>query len=312
MKSNHSTFAIKGKLAAIIVLYFPDESLLDRLLNSLRDTVSDIFIIDNTPYDKLKWISINWFASKNHKVAYHPMGDNYGIAKAQNVGIELAIKDNCDHVIFFDQDSAASPEMVMRLLTEERALLANGVKIGSVGPVFVDKKTGECSKVVRYGNVFVNRISVSNDDLSPIQADYLIASGALIRVSVLQEVGLMRNDLFIDWVDIEWALRANNLGYHHFVIPKAVMSHSIGDDFVDIRVRKVNLHNDTRHYYIVRNACNLVLNPAMGRRFRTNIFLKIPSYVLFFSITSKSRFTSLKLLLRACYDGFSGKLGKAF
>ncbi|MDP2071933.1 glycosyltransferase family 2 protein [Methylotenera sp.] len=312
MKPNHFISTLDSKVAAVIVLYFPDEALLDRLLNSLRGAVSELFIIDNTPNDKLTWVSIDWFVSKNHHVVYHPLGDNYGIAKAQNVGIELAINNNCDHVILFDQDSAASQDMIVELLSEERALLVNGVKVGSVGPAFIDEKTGEYAKVIRYGNIFVNRISVSSNDVKPIQADYLIASGSLIRIAVLQEVGLMRDDLFIDWVDIEWALRAGNLGYLHFVIPKAVMLHSIGDDCVDIGVRKVNLHSDIRNYYIVRNACNLVLNSVMGRRFRTNIFLKIPTYVLFYSMTSKSRFASLKLLLRACVDGVSGRLGKAF
>jgi rhamnosyltransferase len=303
---------IDSKVAAVIVLYFPDEILLDRLLNSLRDTASNLFVIDNTPSDKLTWVSINWFTSRNHHIDYHALNNNYGIAKAQNLGIELAISHNCDHVILFDQDSAAPPEMIMKLLSEERALLANGVKVGSVGPAFIDEKTHEYAKVIRYGNVFVNRISVSSKDVKPIQADYLIASGSLIGVAVLQEVGLMRDDLFIDWVDIEWALRAGSLGYLHFVIPKLTMLHSIGDDYVDVGMRKVNLHSDIRKYYIVRNACNLVLNPVMGRRFRTNVILKIPAYVLFYSMTSKLHFASLKLLLRACADGFSGRLGKAF
>jgi rhamnosyltransferase len=312
MKSNHSISTLDSKIAAIVVLYLPDEALLDRLLNSLRGAVSELFIIDNTPNDKLTWVSIDWFVSKNHHVVYHPLGDNYGIAKAQNVGIELAINNNCDHVILLDQDSSASKDMISVLISAERELLANGVNVGSVGPVFIDEKTGERSKVIRYGNVLVNRISVSSNDVKPIQADYLIASGTLIRIAVLQKVGLMKDDLFIDWVDIEWALRAGNLGYLHFANPKAVMLHSVGDAYVNIGMRNINLHSDIRNYYIVRNACNLLLNSRMGRRFRTNVFFKIPAYVLFYSITSKSRFTSLKLLLRACADGFIGRLGKAF
>lgn len=312
MKPNNSILTVDRTVAAVIVLFFPDEALLERLFNSLRGMVSDVFVIDNTPNDKQAWVTLSWFESRNYKVTYHPLGDNYGIAKAQNVGVELAIKNNYDHVILFDQDSAASTEMIITLLSEEQMLLANGFKVGSVGPAFIDEKTGEYAKVIRHGNFFVNRISVSNNDAKPIQADYLIASGSLIRIAVLQEVGLMRDDLFIDWVDIEWALRAGNLGYQHFVIPKAVMLHSIGDNFVDIGVRKVNLHNDIRNYYIVRNACNLVLNSVMGSRFRTNVILKIPAFILVYSIKSKHKLMSLKLLLRACLDGFSGRLGKAF
>ena len=186
------------KIAAVIVLYFPDETLLNRLLNSLRDTVGELIVIDNTPVSSQAWVSKSWFISSNHNVHYHSLGDNYGIAKAQNIGIELAINYHCDHVILLDQDSCASENMIAKLLSEERELLACGVNVGSVGPVFIDEKTGERSKLIRHGNVFINRISVSSDDVKPIQTDYLIASGCLIRMTVLQQVGLMRDDLFID------------------------------------------------------------------------------------------------------------------
>lgn len=311
MNKNTSMTDKNSKIAAIVVLYFPDEMLLDRLINSIQSSVSCIIVVDNTPAEQFRWVSEEWFSCKHFNVIYMPLGDNYGIAKAQNLGIEKAVDNNCDHVILFDQDSAASAEMIIELLSEELALLARGLNVGAVGPAFIDEKTGEYAKVMRYGSLSLNRISINPHDDSPVQADTLIASGALIRVEVLKKVGLMREDLFIDGVDIEWALRAGNLGYQHFVIPKAVMLHSMGDGYVVVGNRKINLHNDTRHYYMVRNSCCLALSPMMGRKFRTNIFLRIPVYVLFYTITSKSRFSSLKLLLRACLDGFSGRLGKA-
>jgi rhamnosyltransferase len=313
MKNEINTHCVlDSKVAAIIVLYFPNEVLLDGLLNSLNNTLSHLIVIDNTPSNKQMNISLNWFKSKKYDVEYHSLGDNFGVAKAQNIGIKLAIDHKCDHVILFDQDSTASEGMIEKLLSEEQSLLAKGFNVGSVGPVFIDKKTREFAKVIRYGNIFTNRISVTDHDLNPIKADYLVSSGSLIRASVLRDVGVMFEDLFIDWVDIEWALRAGNLGYVHFVIPKAIMMHCIGDDFIDVGMRKVNLHSDVRHYYIVRNACHLLLNKMMGRRFRTNVFLKIPIYFLFFSLTSKSKIYSIKILLRALSDGFSGRLGKFF
>lgn len=312
MEPNYSISAIDSKIAAIVVLYLPDEALLDRLLNSLRGVVSDIFVIDNTPSDKVTWISVHWFLLKNHHVVYRWLGDNYGIAKAQNIGIKLAIDNSCDHVILFDQDSALSKGMVDKLLVEEQALLACGVNVGSVGPVFIDEKTGEYAKVIRSGLFFINRLRVKNNDVIPTQADYLIASGSLIRMAVLEEVGLMCESLFIDWVDIEWALRAGSLGYLHFVIPKAVMLHSIGDDYVNTGVRKINLHSDTRNYYIVRNACHLMFDSKIGNRWRINIALKIPLWVMFYTLTSESKFKSFKRLLRACFDGFTHRLGRYF
>jgi rhamnosyltransferase len=310
MKPKHSISATDSKIAAIVVLYLPDEALLNRLLNSLRGTVGDIYIVDNTPVIKNTWVSLNWFVTKNHNVAYHPLGDNYGIAKAQNVGIELAIQSGCDHIALFDQDSAIPKGMINELLLIEQKLLGDSVNVGAVGPMFIDEKTGNGSNVFRHGRFLFNKIQVAPEEKSPINADYLISSGSLIRVSVLKVVGLMREDLFIDWVDIEWGLRAARLGFSNFAVPNVTMFHSIGDRFVKVGKRTINVHNDIRNYYIVRNACHLLLDSKIDNRWRVNILLKIPIWVIFYTVTSESKFKSFKRLLRACLDGFSGTLGR--
>ncbi len=301
-----------NRVGAIIVLYFPNLSLLERLLNGLQNEVDEIFVIDNTPINAVDWLSSEWFLTKQYQVNYHPLGDNRGIGRAQNIGIELAISNQCSHVILFDQDSAIPPNMIKNLLIAEQLLLDKSVHLGSVGPLFLDEKTGDYSKAIRHGQLFTHKIDISPLDTNPVRADYLIASGSLMRTPILQTIGLMREDLFIDWVDIEWGLRANSLGYSHFIIPQAIMRHSIGDEFVSVGSRKINLHSDTRNYYIVRNACHLLLDSKINRKWRVNIAFKIPLYVIFYTLTSNSRIHSLKQLLRACFDGLSGKLGKAF
>ncbi len=300
------------KVAAIVVLYMPNFDLLDRLLGSLDGEVDKVFVIDNTPTKELGDFSASWFESKGHLVTYAPLGDNVGIAKAQNIGIDLAMQEGFSHVILFDQDSAIPTGMVNVLLDAERELNQKNIRVGSVGPLFLDEKTNEYSKAIKHGFFLVKKIAVIPMDDLPVKADYLIASGSLIKISALKEIGLMREDLFIDWVDIEWGLRASKLKFEHFIIPRAIMRHSIGDEFIEVGKKKINLHSDIRNYYIVRNACYLLLSSDVDYRWRLNIFWKIPFYVVFYTFTSKQRFSAFKVLLRACVDGFTGRLGKAF
>jgi GT2 family glycosyltransferase len=79
--------------------------------------------------------------------------------------------------------------------------------VGAVGPAYLDEKTGCYSKVIRFGRLFSKSINIRPNDDEPIQADFLIASGSLIRVSVFNKIGLMREDLFIDGVDVEGGVR---------------------------------------------------------------------------------------------------------
>lgn len=301
-------------IAAIIITYYPTEVLLRRLLLSVCGEAGKVYIVDNTPAADVSWLSSDWLGREYFDAHYQSLGDNFGIAKAQNVGIVAAINDGCDHVIFFDQDSAPPEEMLQRLLAVELKLLAANIKVGSVGPLFLDEKTKHYARAIRHQGLRLHKVEISPLETDPVAADYLIASGSLIRTSVLQDAGSMREELFIDWVDIEWGLRAASFGFKHFIVPDAVMLHSIGDEFVSIGKTPINLHNDVRNYYIVRNACYLLLDQSVNWQWRFNIFFKIPKYVIFYSLTSLSmnRIRAFRLLCRACLDGFSGRLGKAF
>ena len=301
-------------IGAIVVTYFPNEILLARLVRCIGNSVKKIYVIDNTPNESKTWLTSQWLSEFGLDICYHDLGENCGIAKAQNIGIDFAIKDCCDHVILFDQDSAPPREMIGTLANAELKLLTSGVSVGSVAPLFFDEKTKEYSPAIRHSGLMVHKVKVSPGDILPVAADHLIASGSLIRTSVLQEVGVMREELFIDWVDIEWGLRAGSFGYQHFIIPEVAMLHSIGDEFVSLGKKKVNLHSDIRNYYIVRNACYLIRDKSVNWQWRTYILFKVPKYVIFYSLTTLSlkRGKTFLLLLKACVDGFLGKLGKAF
>ncbi|MFX8766500.1 glycosyltransferase family 2 protein, partial [Acinetobacter baumannii] len=81
-------------------------------------------------------------------------------------------------------------------------------------------------------NFFYKTISVTKSgfrekhDVSqitkPLHSTLLISSGSLISVEALKAVGLMRDYYFIDYVDTEWCLRAEYLGYKNFVSAQAI------------------------------------------------------------------------------------------
>lgn len=302
-----------NKIAAVVVTYFPDEFLIKRLLSSLVSSKCEVIVVDNTPVGAKHWISSQWVSTHYSSAQYHPLGDNLGIAKAQNIGIGIAESQLCDHVIFFDQDSSISTDLIANLLTVEQVLLKKGEKVGSIGPLFLDEKSNEYSAAIRHKGPFVLKIRIDPKSNRPVTADYLISSGSLVRMEVLHKVGRMREDLFIDWVDIEWGLRANNYGYRHYIAPSVIMLHSIGDRFVSIGRKNINIHSDLRNYYIVRNACHLLLDGKIMWQWRLSIILKIPKYVIFYTFTSQStnKLQVFRYLIRACFHGFSGKLGKA-
>jgi len=296
-------------VAAIVVIYqLTDPHLLQRLLCSVMDQVAITFLIDNTPVNCAKTFPIQ--IEPNARVVHIPLGDNTGVANAQNVGIARALEEGYSHVLLLDHDSALPPQVIQRLLAAETKLKACGVRVAAIGPVFQDEKTGEYSTAVRASHILPKRFSLDLGSKSPVETDHLIASGSLISADALNAVGLMRGDFFIDWVDIEWGLRAKKLGYKSFICPNAIMRHSIGDASVKFLGKSISLHSDFRNYCIVRNGMYLLkTSQYLGRQWKMVIILKIPKYLVFCPFHSKRPFHCFFLLLRGIVDGWSGNLG---
>jgi hypothetical protein len=125
--------------------------------------------------------------------------------------------------------------MTARLLRGLEALQARGVKVACVGP-----------RLHCYGSLTRARG----------ECDVLIASGSLLPMAVLDEVGGMEEALFIDQVDTEWCLRARGRGYRAFGVRDAVLDHRPGEGLRWIwlgRWRRLIRHPPFRYYTIFRN-----------------------------------------------------------
>lgn len=294
-------------VAAIIVFYNPDIKKVEQLYQSLFGQVKYIIFVDNSPMDNNCKNNEYWIKQKNNaNNHYIVMNGNFGIATAQNKGIEFAKILNAEFVLLLDQDSVLPKNMVSHLLSAYQNLVDNHKKVALVAPCFVDEKTGQLSKIFKRSKLLPNKILPNQE--SYIEVDYAIASGSLIAIDVLDRAGVMRDDLFIDWVDIEWCYRARQFGLLSYVIPSVIMNHSIGDEMA----QGVSLHSDFRNYFIVRNSVYLMLYGKMPLNFKIIQFFKTPAYVLFYSCHSKKPFYSLKLLLIAIKDGIFKKMGKGY
>lgn len=297
-------------IAAIVVLYIPDRNAVQKLIRSLENQVNVIFVIDNTPVNEL--ISEEELFPSNCRVPLHytAQGENSGIAAAQNEGIRQALAAAASHIILFDQDSIPSAGMVQALLSAESALIDQGSPVAAVGPIFIDVRSGWVSPAVRYSFLGLRTIPVDPSKSTVVESHFLIASGCLIRASILARVGVMREDLFIDWIDNEWGLRARKMGLRCYVVPGARMKHSIGDGVIFLLGKQLHLHTETRNYYLLRNAIYLMRVRSMGLRWKLSFLPRLPVYLVIYPLLAKHKLRHFSMLLGAVLDGMHGRLGR--
>lgn len=287
---------------AILVTYNPDEKVFDKVLSSISSQVP-IIIIDNASknHDFICELS-----KKHSNIELSFLKSNIGLASAQNIAIGIAKKNMASHVLFFDQDSIIENEFVNNLISAEEALLQSGVSVGAVGPGFYDPDNNMMYPATVYKGLFIKRVSL---DKQPIEASFVIASGCLIRMSVLDDVGLMKDELFIDYIDIEWSLRAKALGYPVFVVPSAKMAHTIGEKRISIFGRPISIHSPIRRYFMLRNSFFMMKLPyvPLGYKLREVVF-NFARFALGF-IFSNDKVVYLQYAIKGITDGIKGRYG---
>ena len=125
------------KIGAVIVLYDPEHDKIEETLGSLSNQVDEICLIDNSSSSHSSWFP-RW---RNLKYIY--LGENKGIALAQNVGIRELQSLSCDYILFSDQDSKAMPTLVYSLLKVHSKLSQEGINVATVGTVAINERTGK-------------------------------------------------------------------------------------------------------------------------------------------------------------------------
>ncbi|GLX32761.1 rhamnosyltransferase [Leuconostoc mesenteroides subsp. dextranicum] len=240
---------VKNNVWSIIILFNPDIERLQSLVHHLMLQNSKIILVNNG--------SKNCFISDliNEYVFLIQLEDNFGIAKAQNVGITFAKKKKAKGIFLFDQDSKISNNFIPTMLN---AKIASSV--GMIVPNVLDVNTNKYLEPRIY-NRQNSKITVEfpkNKTTEEVirKAAKPIASGSYIFMDALMQVGGMREKFFIDAVDTDFSFRLIEKGYDVFRINNVHLVHPVGNkierNFFGKKIFLSN-HSPKRRYYIGRN-----------------------------------------------------------
>ncbi|WP_455230221.1 glycosyltransferase family 2 protein [Geopseudomonas aromaticivorans] len=303
-------------ISAIVVSYNPELCSFMELLRRLILQVDSLIIVDNSQresndaFDFMVQSGID-----QDRVALIRLGDNRGIAAALNVGIVVALQDGAEFVLLSDQDSLPAEDMVPKLLEAYEALVERGEDVGAVGPTFTDLHTGLTYPFQAQlpGHFFYGH-QAATSEAPHVEALTLITSGALIPAHVLHDVGPMREDFFIDQVDIEWCHRARSKGYRLFGTGWARMYQRMGEAHLRVwylRWRHESAYSPLRIYYRLRNFVALWRLDFIGWRWKVRnswYWLGIVYAHAFFG--KKDRVKCFLYAIKGVWHGLRGKMGR--
>ena len=272
------------KVSAVVVWYNPsDED--KKNITSYLDGIDRLYIVDNSE-------SVNKYFNSD-KIEYIYNGENFGIAKALNIGCELAIRDGFDWIITMDQDT-----------------IFDSSGINKIKDYIMNNDTSNYGIISPWHNTKLHKSKPDQEFDYPLD---VMTSGNFLNLEVYLKNGKFKEEYFIDGVDMEYCLRLKKNGYQVLRINSIEILHNLGDIEYKYFLKKELLclnHNYLRVYYKVRNYNYInkeygYLYPEFCKR-----IIKLKQLIWCIIFYEKDKMRKLRSIYYALKDFKKGILGK--
>ena len=213
VKSNSKSKNLK--VCGLVITFYPNSEHQNNILKISRQC-EKLIVYDNT--DSNNEINFELLEQKKNIIIIRN-NENKGISKGLNFGIKFAENNKFDWLATFDQDSnVINDNMISEMLAtynEYKQKYSKDVII--IAPDYIDQSAYYSSKILKSNiNIDISEISV------------LITSGNLINMENINKVGYFDENLFIDFIDNEFCLRAALKNLKILKINRCTMFHSLG------------------------------------------------------------------------------------
>jgi GT2 family glycosyltransferase len=231
---------------------------------------------------------------------------NTGFSGGNNAGICLALEHGAEYVLLLNNDAVVEPATLGRLAAAAAAHPAAGF-LGAVVYTLEDRRVvlsaggrlraGWMPEPIGLGEV------ERNGQGPPEEVDYLSGCALLASRSAIDAVGLLDEDLFLYFEDVEWCYRARKAGFQVLAVPGARAFHP--------DTRRRDQDSPVIIYYGARNSLMFAKKHRLGYSVALRLWLYYGRMLLSWSVRPRWRHKRLQrdALWRALRDYAAGRRG---
>ena len=193
-----------------------------------------------SPFNLLTTEPINY--SIKYPLVLIQTGENLGFAGGNNVGLRYALaKDDFEYIWLLNNDTVIEKNALSMLIQKFENYRKSGERIGVVGskllyysePNIIQGVGGIYNKwfaVGKHLGVFEkDKGQYDNEDEALSKIDYIIGASMLISKGFLEEIGLLCEDYFLYFEEMDWVLRGKQKGYGIGYCHKSKVYHKEGE-----------------------------------------------------------------------------------
>jgi hypothetical protein len=298
---------------AIIILNWNQCKQTMQCLDSLRESIGssiELFtiVVDNGSTDD----SIEQIKATYPSVKLLEMGENLGYAAGNNVGIRYALEHGAEVICILNNDVVVTREFLLPLMNT----LCSGSNSGVVTPLIANLNEPEqvwaLGSTVDYRTGTVKRLYAGEcvsekRDLSPFVVDVASGAALLAEREVFETVGLLDEEFFLYYEEVDWCLRVRYAGYQIMAVPSSIVLHEVS--------ASLGQHSPVIDYYMLRNHLRFVARHWSGLvLWRLRVCIIVKNLVTIAAYTIKphggARSPNRNARLLAIRDALLGRWGK--
>jgi GT2 family glycosyltransferase len=191
----------------------------DYLANCLRSLErldvqgNRILVIDNGSTDG----SLDVLSRQFPGIEVITNGQNIGVTAGFNIGFRYALQRGIPFVYLCNDDIICAPDVLASLLSTMHNDPTVGIAGSKVYTLEVPDRiwsVGGKASSLRLTTRHLHEGEVDDDRIRGVfDVDYVPACAVLVRMSMLEQIGLMNECLYLYWEDVDLCLRARKAGY---------------------------------------------------------------------------------------------------
>ena len=296
---------INSKVAVIIVnwkKYDITSSCIESILNSTNSNFK-IILVDNESDNK----KVKNFKYRN-EIKIIQNKKNEGFSKANNIGIDYALKNNYDYTILINNDTIVEKNLIEVLLKTAQAK-----NFSVVQPLILkynSKVIWNAGGRINYffGN-FITRKKLGNSlNSSQELTEWLTGCCCLFKTKIFKEIGKLDESFFAYYEDVDFSLRLKKHGYKIGFTSKTHLYHyesfsSISNNSKGGKLSPYIHYLNIRNHILILKKHSYLFNPFGTRLYQ---IFKIISYSIYFIF--RLRFTKLNMVYKGLLDSYKIKI----
>jgi GT2 family glycosyltransferase len=189
-------------------------------LQRLRYLNAHLVIIDNGSREEEREAIEEYIEKHNLVCHFIAHKENRGFSGGMNPGIRYALKNNADYVMLLNNDTLVPPDILEKMIDTAE----NDRHIGIVGPIIDEGNHKTYGGAIQWLKPELKHLAQPSITYEP---DFLTGACWLVGREVLKEIGLLDEDYFLYFEDVDYCMRVKKQGYTLALAHNVLISHAV-------------------------------------------------------------------------------------